>query len=305
MQRRFIAYSRLNINIFKIIGYIIFLIIGFLITIKILFKLNNTENNSHNMLAISTNNIINNIDLLDIVTNKLSSPESILGMTFSNGGIIDKTTKEEKETTNVVEKVSKNNEPIIYIYNTHQTEEYDSGSLKDYNITPTVYMAANILQKRLNSLDINSIVEDENIVDVLKKNNWKYSESYYASKMWLENAKKNYPSLKYFIDVHRDSNSSSVTVNDIPYARMMFVVGMNHDNYEKNEALVIKLNNYLSENYDGLMRDIFYGKRSKYNQDFDENTILIEIGGPKNTIDEVQNSVYALADALSNVIGDV
>ena len=41
------------------------------------------------------------------------------------------------------------NEPILYIYNTHQTEEYVSNSLANYNITPTVYMAANILKKEL------------------------------------------------------------------------------------------------------------------------------------------------------------
>ena len=147
-------------------------------------------------------------------------------------------------------------------------------------------------------------MEDSNIVDVLKENNWKYSESYYASKLWLNNIRDKYSSLKYFIDVHRDSYGGVVTIDDKVYAKMMFVVGMNHDNYEKNEELVIKLNNYLKEHYKGLMRDIFYGKRSVYNQDFNQNTILIEIGGPTNTINEVQNSVYALADALNYVIGD-
>jgi len=284
------------------------MVIGFIVTVKILFKKYVYDNNTekiNNMLAISSNNLIGNISLIGIIGKPLSKPESLLSMSFSNIGNIDyevKNTVDNKKDEKVSKKTS---EPLVYIYNTHQTEEYAAGSLKEYNITPTVYMASNILKKGLDNFGINAIVEDENIVDVLRENNWKYSESYYASMLWLENAKKNYPSLDFFIDVHRDSASSSVTINDKSYAKMMFVVGMNHDGYEKNEELVIKLNDYLNENYKGLMRDIFYGKRSKYNQDFDENTILIEIGGPKNGIDEVQNSAYALADALAYVIGGI
>ncbi len=301
VQRRFITYPKYNISFIKIIIYIILFLIGLIITIKILF---NKYNDSYNdkLLSIGTNNLIGNISLLDIASFNLKKPESLLSMSFNNVGSIDipvtkKVIKEEKV-------IKKNIDPIIYIYNTHQTEEYNAGNLREYNITPTVYMAANILKKKMDNLGIPTIVEDENIVDVLKKNNWKYSESYNASWQWLNNAKEKHPSLKYFIDLHRDSSSGTKVINDLKYAKMMFVVGMNHENYEKNESLVIKLNNYLNENYEGLMRNIFYGKRSQYNQHFNENTILIEVGGPENTIEEVSNSINALSDALYYVIGE-
>lgn len=275
------------------------MIVGFILTIIFLinshFKI---DEKSINRLFIVGANYSNN----EILTFKdLSKPESLLGLTFNNVGSIKP--KEEKKEPD--KEVAKTQEPLIYIYNTHQTEEYSSDSLKEYNITPTVYMASNILKKRLEDYQIESIVEDENIVDVLRKNGWKYSESYNASYQWLENAKKKYPSLKYFIDLHRDSSSFTAQINDLTYAKMMFVVGMNHENYEKNEALAIKLNDYLKENYQGLMRDMFYGKRSRYNQHFNENTILIEVGGPNNSIDEVYNSICALADAISNVLGGI
>lgn len=306
MRRRFITYPKYNFGFLRIIIYIILGIIGFILTIKILFKsyTNNNEDRVNEMLAISTNNLIGNISVLDIANMKLSKPETLLSMSFGNVGTIeynDKTidNKEKEVSSTKIEK----KEPLVYIYNTHQTEEYDPGYLREYNITPTVYMAANILKKKLSNLGIESIVEDENVVDVLRKNNWKYSESYKASLMWLERAKVNYPSVKYFIDLHRDSVSSSKTINDIPYAKMMFVIGMNHDNYEKNESLMLKLNTYLNEHYEGLMRDILYAKKNKFNQNFNENVILVEVGGPKNNIEEVQNSVSALGEALEYVIG--
>ena len=309
MRKRFITYPRYNYGFLRIIIYIILGIIGFILTIKILFKsyTNNNEDRLNEMLAIGTNNLIGNISILDIANMKLSKPETLLSMSFGNVGTIeynDRTIKEKKEKEVSNTKIEKK-EPIVYIYNTHQTEEYDPGALREYNITPTVYMAANILKKKLSNLGIESIVEDENVVDVLRNNNWKYSESYKASLMWLERAKVNYPSVKYFIDLHRDSVSSSKTINDIPYAKMMFVIGMNHDNYEKNESLMLKLNTYLNEHYEGLMRDVLYAKKNKFNQNFNENVILVEVGGPKNNIEEVQNSVSALGEALEYVIGGI
>ena len=302
MRKRFVTYPKYNFNFLKIIAYIILALIGFIFTIKVLFKsyINNHEDRINEILAISSNNIIGNISLLDIANIKLSKPETILSMSF---GSVDPIEYVVKQTKIEPEKIPKK-EPLIYIYNTHQTEEYDAENLKEYNITPTVYMAANILKKKLSNLGIESIVEDENIVDVLRKNNWKYSESYNASWQWLERAKENYPSVKYYIDLHRDSSSGKISINDKPYAKMMFVIGMNHDNYQKNEALMLKLNDYLNDKYKGLMRDAFYGKRSRYNQHFNENVILIEVGGPKNNIEEVQNSVSALGEALASVIGE-
>ena len=300
MRKRFITYHKynFNLNFIKIIIYFLLILIGFLITIKILFK---SDNKSSTILAISTNNILKDLSIYDFANIRPNNPETLLSMSFGNVGTINYKIEEEKKVSKEVVK----KEPLIYIYNTHQTEEYTSNELKEYNITPTVYMAANILKKKLSNLGIESVVEDENIVDVLRRNNWKYSESYNASWQWLNKAKEKYPSVKYYIDLHRDSTSSSITINDKPYAKMMFVIGMNHDNYEKNEKLMLNLNNYLKENYKGLMRDVFYGKRSRYNQHFNENTILIEVGGPKNNIEEVQNSVDALSKALVSVIGGI
>lgn len=212
--------------------------------------------------------------------------------------------KREAKLSENVKNASALGEPLIYIYNTHQTEEYAPGSLKNYNITPTVYMAANILKENLRENGINAIVEDSSLQKGLSERGLNYNGAYTLSYEWLTSAKERYPSVKYFIDLHRDSVSASTTINNYSYAKMMFVIGMNHDNYKKNEELMLKLNEFLNRGYKGLMREPFYGKNSRYNQHFNENVMLIEIGGPESTISEVSLSVKAFAESLSNLLGE-
>ena len=83
----------------------------------------------------------------------------------------------------------------------------------------------------------------------------------------------------------------------------MYVLGMNYDGYEKNEALMVKLNEYTKEKYPGLSIDILYAKKNTFNQDFSSNVFLIEVGGNNNNFNEVYNSVLALAEIIGNVIG--
>ncbi len=212
--------------------------------------------------------------------------------------------KREAKLSENIKNASALGEPLIYIYNTHQTEEYAPGSLKNYNITPTVYMAANILKENLRENGINAIVEDSSLQKGLSERGLNYNSAYTLSYEWLTSAKERYPSVKYFIDLHRDSVSASTTINNYSYAKMMFVIGMNHDNYKKNEELMLKLNEFLNRGYKGLMREPFYGKNSRYNQHFNENVMLIEIGGPESTISEVSLSVKAFAESLSNLLGE-
>ena len=253
--------------------------------------------NKINISSIFINNLIktstNNHQNIKYQNNLLSS-EIFIKNIISNYKEIELTKEVIKEELNL--------EPLIYIYNTHQTEEYISDSLSYYNITPTVYMLSNILKKELEALDINSIVEDRKVSDTLTKNNWLYKDSYKVTRLFLEETINNYPSIKYFIDIHRDSTSQTTNINGIPYAKMMFVLGTNHDNYKLNEEIVINLQEYLNNNYPGLMREILYANKNKFNQDLNKNIILVEIGGNKNNLLEVYNSVLALTKALKNLL---
>lgn len=201
--------------------------------------------------------------------------------------------------------------PIIYIYNSHQLENYNNDTLEIYGITPNVLMASYLLKEKLNQKGISTIVEDTNLTEFLSLNNWDHSNSYKASRIFILDKKNTYPSLKYYIDLHRDSvnkNLSTVNINNKNYARILFVVGLEHNNWQQNYNLVDNLNNLFNEKYPGLSRGILKkegaGVNGIYNQDISENTMLIEVGGVDNNIEEVLNTINALCDILSNYIGD-
>ena len=253
--------------------------------------INNSINISSNYLAYAE--IFNILDASSLIKTTISEFDKVN---------IKEVIKENESNINKIEDL-KIKEPILYIYNTHQSEEYKSESLANYNITPTVYMLANIIKKELDKNGIYTIVEDENIKDVLNKNNWLYKDSYKVSRLWLENINNKYPTIRYYLDLHRDSVSETIVIDNKRYAKMMFVLGMNHSNYEKNEVIVKKLYNYLDSKYKGIVKYTLYAKKNIFNQDFNENVFLIEIGGNENTLEEAYNSAMVLADAISSVIG--
>lgn len=206
----------------------------------------------------------------------------------------------------------KRSEPLIYIYNTHDEEAYYNSYLNPYNIVPDVKLASYYFQERLKDLGIESVVEKRKIKDVLDKNGWNYRYSYNASRVYLEEVSKNNPSIKYFIDLHRDSvgkDKTTTTINGKSYARVMFLVGLEHENYQKNLDLATRLNELISQFDSTLSRGIYQkegpGVNGIYNQDFNSNTILIEVGGQYNTIEEVANTIEVIARVLKDYLGEL
>ena len=167
-------------------------------------------------------------------------------------------------------------------------------------------MASYLLKEKLNQKGISTIVEDTNLTEFLELNNWNYAASYRASRIFMLDKQNTYSSLKYYIDIHRDSINkalSTVNINNKPYARILFVVGLEHKNYEQNLNLANKINDLFNKHYQGLSRGVLKKEGQNvdgiYNQDISPNAILIEVGGVDNNIDEVMNTINAIADVLS------
>ena len=162
-------------------------------------------------------------------------------------------------------------------------------------------------------MDINELMIKVNewIKDILKDNNWKYVNSYKASRILLEKRIIENPTLKYFIDIHRDSlpkDKTTITIEDKDYAKVLFIVGLENDNYQKNLEFTTKINNKIEEEYPGLSKGIYKkggsGVNGIYNQDFSPRTILIEIGGYENTTTEVLNTAIAFSKCFLEVINE-
>ena len=201
--------------------------------------------------------------------------------------------------------------PIIYVYNSHPTEEYSISTIGEYMLQPTVIMNNYILEDIWNKNGYKTYVEEKSVKDILNNNNWNYASSYKASRILLEERKKEYPSLKYFIDVHRDSLKKDRTTTQIgnkKYAQILFIVGLENKNYQENLIFTEKLVKKLDEKYPSLCKGIYKkegeGVNGVYNQDFSPYTILIEIGGNENTTTEALNASIAFSKCFMEVINE-
>ena len=245
----------------------------------------------------SINNIINYID-----KNIFNNP-----VYFLKSELNFKTNNEETITLAYTE-VEK---PRIYIYNSHQNETYSMKYLEEYNITPDVLMASKMLSEKLNNIGIKTIVEENNILEYMYKNNLDHSGSYIASRHYLQNTMNKYNSIELYIDLHRDAishDTSYININGKDCAKILFVIGLEYDTYQNNLKIVEKINNIINNKYPGLSRGIMkkqgYGVNGIYNQDLNSNVILIEIGGHENNIDEVNNTLDLISTILEEYLNE-
>ncbi len=306
MKVKFKGRSKLQRGLFKTFVLVLLLLVSFAGTFKILYSNISVNIDNNTYLDYLVNDSFSKFSLSDLTS--LSSTEFLLKYSFGiesfNTGIKDvdlmSPVVSEVETPDVT-----NKEPTVYIYNSHQTESYRSDFAESFNINNTVYLASHILKEYLEDLGISVIVEENSIVDVLNTNGWKYGSSYRASRILLEQAKNTNSSLNFFIDLHRDAASYERTMVEIDgkkYAKIMFVVGLKHDNYGPNLELANNLNEKIKNFNPDLTRGVLQknnsGANGIYNQDFDPNTILIEVGGQYNYIEEVNNTLKVFANIL-------
>lgn len=318
MRKKFKA--RNNKKIKKIIIYIFYIIVFILIFLLLKNIANTKIMNLDPINLLKTSNNYNNVNLnkyLNEFSNKISGirinePITILSTmnVYKNNGM-KMEIKEKKENIMYLVKNEKKNEPLVYIYNSHPTEQYEIDNNNIVNIEPNVVALSYYFEKKLEELGINTIVEQNNVSEILKQNNWDYDQSYPASRIGLEKAKKEYPSIKIFIDLHRDALNkeySTTTINDKNYSKIMLLVGMDHESYLENYAFASSINEKINEKYPTLSRGIMEGRKpgmnGVYNQDISPNVVLFEIGGHMNTINESMNTIDAMAQVIKEKINE-
>ena len=314
--------KKLNFRFIKFLLFILIIIISMVLTIKYLvnnntditkeayldYLLNKTSNKSTNNFIVKESlKLLSNIDL--------SKPESLLSFKSNIKEEKEKIKKDAKASednydqstyeklTSFVENKNENvEEPLIYIYNSHQLETYQS---MESGISPNVLMVSYLLSDRLNKEGIKTISENTNIYEFIKTSNLPENSFYASTRIFIKNMMNKYNTLKYFIDIHRDAVSKEISTANISgknYARILFVLGTTNPNYKENENLMQSLDEISDKYYPNLSRGIF--KRDtpdwpdSYNQDLNSGVILIEVGSSENTIEEVSNTI----DALTKII---
>lgn len=266
--------TRRPLNKIKIIILIILFLIFF-----ILISFHKIKNSYNQVTSVLLNDFSENDELI-----KLSFLTSNLDHLFNNYNFISENT------------IYKDRNPIIYLYNTHDTEKYHDNK--------GVTLATSYLKNNLNKLGIATIQEEKkpSELQVTGLSYYDISKTFIKDIMDKEN-------IAYFIDIHRDSvKDTTIKINNKTYAKILFVLGLENKNYLKNKSILLKMNEYLNNNYPGISRGIYEKKGSGvdgvYNQDLGENVLLIEIGGVENNIEEVSNSTEIIALMLYHMLGE-
>ena len=206
--------------------------------------------------------------------------------------------------------------PQILIYHTHTTEAYRQTSGQEY-VEAGAWRTANELRSIVAVGDeLESQLERYGYSVLHDKTNHEppsLKTSYDRSLKTMEQYQDEYPSVKVFIDVHRDAYGDEeagkkdfVTVNGEECARVMFVVGTGEKysvkpNYESNYKLALAVTNELEDIRKGFTRPIRV-KTGRYNQQVSDMCLLIEIGHNANTLEQAMNSAKYVAKALSEVL---
>ncbi|CAG7636850.1 hypothetical protein PAESOLCIP111_03790 [Paenibacillus solanacearum] len=201
----------------------------------------------------------------------------------------------------------------VFIYHTHNRESWKNvarqtagSSIDDpeTNISLVGKQLGHLLQQK----GVPTLASNDDIAQKLQEQKRSYSESYAESRKSVDVAVKANPSLAYFIDIHRDSDvprsTTTAAVGGKSYARILFVVGTNHPDYMKNKKLAEALSARLDKKYPGLSRGVLLkGAKEgngEYNQSVSPGSLLLEVGGANNTL---QESLLA-ADAFADVFAD-
>ena len=201
---------------------------------------------------------------------------------------------------------------VVYIYHTHSREAFlpylkNADEPEDaYHSEANITLVGKLLGRALKRRGVGTIVDSTDIVQELDLRGLNYNSSYNVSGNQVRSALRDYKDLEIFIDVHRDSlssDSTTIEMNGLNYARLLFVIGTGHKDFEKNLTFAKELQTILDTQYLGLSKGIIEKGSNQgngvYNQDISPNSIILEIGGVDNTVEELHRSTEIFADVLS------
>ena len=207
--------------------------------------------------------------------------------------------------------------PQILIVHTHGSEAYtqdeqdvyvESDPYRTTDCTKNVVRVGEEMAQVFRSQGF-EVVHDTTLYDYPAYNG-AYERSCAGVEKWLEQ----YPTIKLVLDVHRDALVSAdgaayklvSEVEGQKVAQMMLVVGSNdsgmeHPNWRENLALAVKLQLELTRDWGQLARPITL-RSSRYNQHLSPGSLLVEVGGHGNTLQEAIAGARLFAQSIGQVL---
>ncbi len=218
-------------------------------------------------------------------------------------------------------------QPLVLVLHTHGTEGYfeDNTNLSDFasegiesyflqsettfrtsDPKKSVVQVGKVFADTLNSLGIPTL-HCEIMHDAED-----FNDAYYNSAQTVEKMLREYPSIQYVIDLHRDSvvrgNSyvkSYTQIQEKESAQVMLVVGTNqngrHPNWQQNLVVATAFKDSMDQMYPSLSRAL-YLRTARFNQEFLPGCMLLEVGSAANTLEEAENAARFAATAFHQML---
>ena len=198
-------------------------------------------------------------------------------------------------------------EPSVLILHTHTTESYtrqgepykETSSWRTLDEDYNMLAIGRLVAERLEEQGI-PVVQEQTLHD-----HPSYSGSYIRSRQSLREQLKTHTGIRLVLDLHRDAGGSDTdqmrtkaVVNGETSAQLMIVIGTNHEHYEENLALGLKLHARLEQQAPGIMRPLQL-RAQRFNQDLSEGALLIEVGAAGNSHSEAGIAAEELAKAIA------
>jgi len=203
----------------------------------------------------------------------------------------------------------------ILIYHTHTHEAYDQTGNTNY---------ISLEAWRTNDPEHNVVQLGSLLADKLREKGYKVThdrrdheldsmdKAYLRS---LETLQSYDEQFDLCLDLHRDAYADGMlscvkTANGTEYAQIMCLVGRGDyypeeekPDYSSNLQFARELTLYLNQKIENIGRNVCI-KSGRYNQHFGNNSILVEIGHNRNTLQQAMNSIPVLAASIDKVLSD-
>lgn len=203
---------------------------------------------------------------------------------------------------------------------THSTESYEMEDLgwydKSYNSrttdkTKNMIAVAERIAQELEAAGI-GVVQDKELYDYPS-----YNGAYQRSAASIQKYLEQYPTIKVVLDVHRDAiendqglrTKPTVEVDGKKAAQVMIISGCddgsgNLPNWKENLRFAARIQSQCAQLHPNLMRPLFFCYRN-YNQALTKGSLLVEVGGHANTLEEACYSGTLFGKALANTLKEL
>lgn len=208
--------------------------------------------------------------------------------------------------------------PQVLIMHTHATETYELAergwcdpafSARSTDLSVNMAAVGAELAARLNAAGICTL-HDTTLHDYPSYNG-SYAKSNATVRAYLER----YPSIKVVIDVHRDAIQRDdgtrvkpvAMIGGMKSAQVMIICGADVDgnlpNFRQNLRFASRWQDQMESMFPGLTRPVLFDYRY-YNQDLTTGSLLIEVGGHANTLEEAKYAGRMAGEALAALLTD-